>query len=976
MEDLEDRFRGGSPRQSRRRFQSPALPANEECTNKLAKLEADILQAVKSKDWIQVHHLAAALLQLEGNQSQSTIPLSTSQPDLALDALRYDRLTVFQAEPLVYLDKFSVLQPMESLNFAWEKDALVGALQEAREGGSIIELEFDIATTDRLNAFMSSPMSSPILHISCHGVRGGQLALENGVGAAHFLDHKLLKDFYVSPRDSPASLKVVFVSACHSRATGEAFINAGIPHVICCRASEERIRDSAAIEFTKSLYRALANGNTLLEAFLLAKNQVKHSPMVKEAHVEMDKFVLLPEGNDDYHNVPVFFERKFATRPRSEEASLTNHTILPPPPSSFVGRQEEAYRIIAMLRRPGIVHLVGPEGVGKGCLASIVANYINDRRKLLYLDEVSWCPPIDRNSSDPLDQAFDQLFDLLATASDILEAPQYHECRRRIVHRLGQRRTLLVVDARTLASTEVPMLSLVLQDLLNWLTSIKMLIVCQGGESVKLTTHRLDATLALEPLTFEASARLFASQCDYVSRQSEHADPIVNSVSDFVNLIFSRDTFRKSREVEDRMSKRSADLFVMLGAGSPQRIRDLAATMTPAQYAEIIKVAKKQDMVFDFINTRHKLDKAILQAKVDISHAQELGLFQKAQEHWEMVQEMERLKRIRPTELRLEQEINQLRKQSKRAVLETMYTQARKLNKRIKSLQFKLELEAEDAEAIPIEDESINKQELPPTKPRDARNEVCEVTNWVAKIFRVEDHSPGSSPSAASTPSKPLVKYRINGRQPGNSHPFTLQINRGAVQSFSCSLERTALVVASNEACTGGMGVLRAITDLGGPPLLRDVKKLPSVLDTMYGDVRCVAGDAKLVGRSDYNKLPTPYVIFAVGPWFSSENEEHSLLFLTAAYRSALELARDAKLEALAFSLIGSSCRGGTDWVETIRIGFGTIARFDGYPELKEIHVFGFSAKEANELVAASKRYDLELAEPTLPFSDQNWTSF
>jgi hypothetical protein len=33
-------------------------------------------------------------------------------------------------------------------------------------------------------------------------------------------------------------LDFVFISACHSRATGEAFVEAGVPHVVCVKVEE------------------------------------------------------------------------------------------------------------------------------------------------------------------------------------------------------------------------------------------------------------------------------------------------------------------------------------------------------------------------------------------------------------------------------------------------------------------------------------------------------------------------------------------------------------------------------------------------------------------------------------------------------------------------------------------------------------------------------------------------------------------
>ena len=134
-------------------------------------------------------------------------------------------------------------------------------------------------------------------------------------------------------------------------------------------------------------------------------------------------------------------------------------------------------------------------------------------------------------------------------------------------------------------------------------------------------------------------------------------------------------------------------------------------------------------------------------------------------------------------------------------------------------------------------------------------------------------------------------------------------------------LTKAAIVVASNEACTGGQGILRSVTEAGGPSLLKAVEQLPSVMHSECGQIRCLQSEAKMVGHGPHGTLKVPYVMFAVGPWFDSENEQHRLLFLTGAYRSALELAEEYMLEAVAFSLIGCSCRGGASWMETVAIG-------------------------------------------------------
>jgi hypothetical protein len=241
--------------------------------DKMKRLNEAIRTAVDAREWQRVQSLAGELLALEKRGSLE-MPSPSDLPWMShSNAVRYDRLTVLQSLPLMGIDMAGVRHPLPPIDFLWEKKALTEALKDARDVGTV-EVVFDIATTDRLNAFFASGQSSgPVLHISGHGFQDGRLALENGHGATHYLDARDLRDFI--PSQQP---QVVFISACHSRSVGEAFVKAGIPHVICC-TKDGQLRDSAAIEFTTSFYRALAKGNTLQEAFDLAKRQVKHRRM-------------------------------------------------------------------------------------------------------------------------------------------------------------------------------------------------------------------------------------------------------------------------------------------------------------------------------------------------------------------------------------------------------------------------------------------------------------------------------------------------------------------------------------------------------------------------------------------------------------------------------------------------------------------------------------------------------------------------
>ena len=59
-----------------------------------------------------------------------------------------------------------------------------------------------------------------------------------------------------------ASLRFVFVSACFSEAAAQAFVEAGVPHVVAVRLST-RVSDHAAHAFTRAFYLALAVGSSI-----------------------------------------------------------------------------------------------------------------------------------------------------------------------------------------------------------------------------------------------------------------------------------------------------------------------------------------------------------------------------------------------------------------------------------------------------------------------------------------------------------------------------------------------------------------------------------------------------------------------------------------------------------------------------------------------------------------------------------------
>jgi len=146
-----------------------------------------------------------------------------------------------------------------------------------------------------------------------------------------------------------------------------------------------------------------------------------------------------------------------------------------------------------------------------------------------------------------------------------------------------------------------------------------------------------------------------------------------------------------------------------------------------------------------------------------------------------------------------------------------------------------------------------------------------------------------------------------------------------------------AIVNAANEQLIPGGGVDGAIHRAGGPSIAEEARK--------YG--RCPTGSAVITGAGN---LKARYVIHAVGPRYRDGKHGEAEL-LASAYRSALKICLEKKIDSVAFPSLSTGAYG-YPLEEASRIALKTIISFlkeHQYPRLVRMVLFGKEAYKAYE---------------------------
>lgn len=203
-------------------------------------------------------------------------------------------------EPLDIHSEFALLED------AVARPGLIGA-----SDGLPLKLEVDmhLCTGEALLKVLSDARERRplILHFSMHGgfttkttipqVEEGEpyLNLESTIGEPQVLTRRTLAAWLQQEwvgRRCPVS--VVFLNACNSESMAEAFLEVGVPHVVCCKGE---VLDRACRMFAGAFYRSFTSPRSADHAFAFALATVKWFDQENRSG-EADKFLLLPRRED------------------------------------------------------------------------------------------------------------------------------------------------------------------------------------------------------------------------------------------------------------------------------------------------------------------------------------------------------------------------------------------------------------------------------------------------------------------------------------------------------------------------------------------------------------------------------------------------------------------------------------------------------------------------------------------------------
>ncbi len=346
------------------------------------------------------------------------VPLSPGvKESTGQDNLFSNQILILFSAPLLNED----LLPVETLSIQEEINAIALVLKDISRPIAV-EIVVKVATSQTLQDVLSNRVKPLIIHFIGHGMREGDstaLVLEDEVGITRYFTEEELA-IALSNQQHPLC-QLALLNACHSEKLAQAFVIAGVSHVIAVNAEDE-ILDVAARCFSRRLYQALFNEDSVANSFLLGRNAVKLDDKLKKLFnsvtfqqgVNFDeafKFRLLPQAS---HHQSLIIEPADSHQVIYPQWSNTN---IPRDDPYFVGRKQEIHQVIKVLvSDKRCIALHGMGGIGKTALAYAIGQWLHERNR--YQDGVWFISLRDTDSVGTLITKVKQSLELGSFALD------------------------------------------------------------------------------------------------------------------------------------------------------------------------------------------------------------------------------------------------------------------------------------------------------------------------------------------------------------------------------------------------------------------------------------------------------------------------------------------------------------------------------------------------------------------------------
>lgn len=853
--------------------------------------------------------------------------------EMPLPKANFDRLTVFQSGPLAYFNRISSVHHSVPLkDFDHETAVLKHALQEAEKLEANIELEVEPGHPDRLRAFFEEG-TGRVLQLSGYG-HPDYLAFENGAGYVEKLAVEELKNLI---ENGKCPLQLVVVNSFHSGRIGKAFIEAGVPHVVCCHHTEV-FRDIASSHFSKNLFRALASNKSLKQAFYMAQEAVR----VEEISKHIDRYVLLPRKpqDDPYHDVPIFF-----TEPvppigiredyGEEEISID---IIPHLPKHFIGREVDMYEVLEALRVDDVVRVGGPKGSGKASLAAAVCRYIKMRRKTFNYDDVFWLPPGQHVVAEE-DTLFGDLCKLsekmLNGGHNCMDDEEVMEIGERIQIELEASRTLIAIDGRkfkTDASSES--LERFIGDLLNSEADVKILLITATGEDYGMEESEGD-TINLGPIDFKSSALLFGELSRFITA---NGCPAAQSPDEFAALMVPPSVAKLQDETKFSSSRRT-ELMSLIGKGNPLDVIKTGKQMPASTFIELIGMVNTPEVRVD---SAKNLEAAVERWTAQRDAAIRQKNYLRADDLDRVLVELEELRPQFPSIVDLQKKEVDLQKKLAKAMANKNYMEGNSIKREILGIK-KIIMQEKRSSSAQRELTTANRM-------MDLQNQMQNIMKLAHSSFSdMENLAPADITSAT---------FSLGSAY----HNCEVSIYPGSVVQFDPGNDLGAAICWTNECCDLNLHEAgRVMTEWGGPNLGKDISTLPGITKTRWGLAKCGAGNAVIVGPGNYDDLAVHCVILAVGPLSPACDEvveahdedrlHYTNIMMRSCIRSSLILAKHSQVQSIAFPTLTTKM-GGETYEQTLLMGLKIMVEEAKHSDLNTLHIVASTEEESSKLIA------------------------